>query len=691
MTKQFLLEVGLEEIPAHLVTPTMKQLETNVIKFLQEQRLTFDSFEPFSTPRRLAFRINGLAEKQQDIEEKAKGPAKKIAQNAEGEWTKAALGFARGQGVLPDALFIEELKGVEYVFANKYEVGRPVFEILQELPKIIASLNFPISMHWADYDYKFIRPVHWLVALLDKEIVPMTLFDVASSNRSRGHRFLGKETVIKDAADYEKDLLAQSVMVSAVERKAKIKEQINAIATKENWLVPLDDGLLEEVNNIVEYPTSFVGNFDEKYLEVPAEVLITSMKEHQRYFEVLSADGKLLNHFVSVRNGNEDYIENVARGNEKVLRARLEDAEFFYNEDLKVSIEASVKRLKSVAFHVKIGSMYEKMQRVQAMAQYLGGFVGLSSKELVDLNRASEIYKFDLVTNMVNEFPELQGVIGEEYALVKGENAAVAQAIREHYLPNSSDSDLPESNIGAVLAIADKLDTLFTFFTVGLGPKGSNDPYALRRQAYGVIRIIENKEWNFPIAELQRQMNQLVNQEADKFGITITDEEHAISTFMKGRIKQWLAAKKIRYDIIDAVVESKQEDLSQMFEVAEILKKQMAEEDFKASIESLTRVLNLSAKKEITQEIIIKPELFENEAEKALYQAVETIEKNVSQLSLNEVFMELKQLTPLIQAYFEDTMVMVDDDELRQNRLSQLKKLANLVISFANLEYLIVK
>ncbi|MGX7013689.1 glycine--tRNA ligase subunit beta [Vagococcus silagei] len=690
MTQQFLLEIGLEEVPAHLVTPSMNQLETKIRTFLDENRLSFEEIEQFSTPRRFAFRVNGLAEKQTDIDEKAKGPAKKIAQDAEGNWTKAGLGFARGQGVDADALYFEDLKGVEYVFANKHEIGKPAADILPELMTVVPTLNFPVSMHWANYDYKFIRPVHWLVALLDDKVLPMSLFDVVSSNVSRGHRFLGADTTIESAASYENALEKECVMVSATKRKATIEAQINQIANENNWKVELDADLLEEVNNLVEYPTAFVGNFDEKYLAIPSEVLITSMKEHQRYFEVYSETGELMNHFISVRNGNRDHIETVAKGNEKVLLARLEDAEFFYNEDLKTTIDACLERLKAVTFHVKIGSMYEKMLRVQAISQYLGEFVNLTETELKHLSRASQIYKFDLVTNMVNEFPELQGIIGEKYALVQGEAIGVAQAIREHYLPNSSDSELPQSNIGAILAIADKLDTLFTFFTVGLSPKGSNDPYALRRQAYGIIRIIEDKGWEFPIGELQDKIVEIINNRSTQFGIKLDDNQEAINVFMKGRIKQWLLAKKIRHDIIEAVVESEQKDLSNMFEVANILRKQMSEEDFKATIESLTRVLNLAAKKESIT-IDINPDLFKNQSEKALYAAVEAIDTQIETLTLKEMFDELKKLTPLIQDYFEDTMVMIDDEKVKENRLSQLRKLANIVVPFANLEHLVVK
>ncbi|MGY3765169.1 glycine--tRNA ligase subunit beta [Vagococcus vulneris] len=690
MSRQYLLELGLEEIPAHLVTPSMNQLAERVDNFLSENRLSYESMDSFSTPRRLAIRVNGLAEKQDDISEKSKGPAKKIALDNDGNWSKAAMGFAKGQGVSPDALFFEELKGVEYVYANRHEVGKLAEDILPNIAEVVSAMTFPVSMHWANYNFKFIRPVHWIVSLLDDKDIPVTVFDVASGNQSRGHRFLGQDTVIKNAASYEQALKEQFVLVDPSQRKSLIIQQIGTIEKENGWVIPLDGELLEEVNNIVEYPTAFVGNFDEKYLVIPSEVLITSMKEHQRYFEVLDKENNLQNHFVSVRNGNADYIDNVARGNEKVLRARLEDAEFFYNEDLKLSIETCVEKLKNVTFHVKIGSIYEKMQRVAAISRYIGEQVGLKQEELDDLARASAIYKFDLMTNMVNEFPELQGIIGEKYALIHGEKPTVAQAIREHYLPNSSDSELPVSDIGSVLAISDKLDSLLTFFAVGLVPKGSNDPYALRRQAYGIIRILDNKRWAFPIEAVEADIYQLINDNTELYGIKLTNNSEDISKFIKSRVKQWLLSKKIRHDIIDSIINSDQDDVTVMFDAANMLKEKAEQPQFKAAIEALTRVLNLASKNPET-DFIVNESLFDNDAEQKLHDAIEKIREDQEILTLKQRFDRLQELTPLIEAYFEDTMVMTDDEAVKKNRLNQLSQLAKLTTSIAKLEELVTK
>ncbi|MDY5171806.1 glycine--tRNA ligase subunit beta, partial [Enterococcus faecalis] len=571
MAKDLLLEIGLEEMPAHVVTPSRIQLEEKVIKFLDEHHLDYETVQSFATPRRLAVKVTAIPEKQADVEEEVKGPAKKIALDAEGNWSKAAQGFVRGQGVTTEDIVFKELNGVEYVYVTKFTKGQSAKEVLTKLNDVITSLTFPVTMHWANYDFEYIRPIHWIVALLDDEVIPFNVLDVTTGQTSRGHRFLGDDVTFQHANEYETKLKEQFVVVQPNERKQMIVDQANALAAEKNWQLALDEELLEEVTNLVEYPTAFVGSFDEKYLSVPDEVLVTSMKEHQRYFEVRNDQGLLMPHFIAVRNGDNVHLENVIKGNEKVLIARLEDAEFFYNEDKKLTIEACVEKLKNVTFHEKIGSIYEKMQRVALIAQIIGRKVGLSEDELEDLKRASEIYKFDLVTNMVGEFPELQGIMGEKYALLQGEKPAVATAIREHYLPTSSEGELPETAIGAVLALADKLDSVFSFFSVGMIPTGSNDPYALRRQTYGVIRIIEDKGWTFPLVQLQTEVDEAVNQDVEKYGVLLNEGQAEVVEFVKARLRQLLMTKNVRHDIIDAVVSAEQADLSKLFASANIL------------------------------------------------------------------------------------------------------------------------
>ena len=694
MAKDLLLEIGLEEMPAHVVTPSRIQLEEKVIKFLDEHHLDYETVQSFATPRRLAVKVTAIPEKQADVEEEVKGPAKKIALDAEGNWSKAAQGFVRGQGVTTEDIVFKELNGVEYVYVTKFTKGQSAKEVLTKLNDVITSLTFPVTMHWANYDFEYIRPIHWIVALLDDEVIPFKVLDVTTGQTSRGHRFLGDDVTFQHANEYEAKLKEQFVVVQPNERKQMIVDQANALAAEKNWQLALDKELLEEVTNLVEYPTAFVGSFDEKYLSVPDEVLVTSMKEHQRYFEVRNDQGLLMPHFIAVRNGDNVHLENVIKGNEKVLIARLEDAEFFYNEDKKLTIEACVEKLKNVTFHEKIGSIYEKMQRVALIAQIIGRKVGLSEDELEDLKRASEIYKFDLVTNMVGEFPELQGIMGEKYALLQGEKPAVATAIREHYLPTSSEGELPETAIGAVLALADKLDSVFSFFSVGMIPTGSNDPYALRRQTYGVIRIIEDKGWTFPLVQLQTEVDEAVNQDVEKYGVLLNEGQAEVVEFVKARLRQLLMTKNVRHDIIDAVVSAEQADLSKLFASANILKSRFEDQDFKPSMEALTRVINLAKK---GQELLgdteegIDPSLFENKAEKELYQAVNDLSEAFATRTIAENYEALVNLRPLIDAYFNETMVMVEDEKVKQNRLKQLMQIAKMALSIASLDLLIVK
>lgn len=689
MTENLLVEVGLEEMPAYVVAPSILQLEEKTKQFLQENHLAFSAINSFSTPRRLAIQVQDLAEKQADTEEEIKGPAKKIALDENGHWSKAAQGFVRGQGLTTDDIYFKTIKDTEYVYVTKKTVGKNAFDVLSGLKDVITSLTFPVTMHWNKFDFEYIRPIRWLVALLGEQVVPFKILDVQTDRITYGHRFLGKSVKLAHADMYEEQLQEQFVIANRFKRQEMIETQMQAIAQEHYWQIDMDEDLLAEVNNLVEYPTAFVGDFADKYLQLPVEVLVTSMKEHQRYFAVKTPEGKLLPHFISVRNGNETKIENVAQGNEKVLVARLEDAEFFYQEDQKLSIDECVEKLKNVTFHEKIGSMYEKMQRVQTITQIIGKYLGLSTEELADLQRAAQIYKFDLVTNMVDEFPELQGIMGEKYALLKGEKPEVAQAIREHYLPIASEGELPASNIGAVLAIADKLDSLLTFFAAGLKPKSSSDPYALRRQTYGIVRILAAKHWPFPFTSLQQKIEETINQNEGHYGTHLADQAAEVRNFLKGRLRQFLLAQEHRYDVIDAVLDADQDDLHQLFEAANTLGQHLYDEDFKSSIEALTRVMNLGQKDQ--SENAVDPTLFENETEENLYQAVKELEGKFAQQTVEENYQALTHLRPLIEDYFDQTMVMTDDEAVRNNRLALLRKITQMAIAVASLNDLVTK
>ncbi|MGX2943925.1 glycine--tRNA ligase subunit beta [Enterococcus alishanensis] len=691
MAKNLLLEIGLEEMPAHVVWPAIKQFQTKVAKFLEDHSLTYDTIETFSTPRRLAVRVTNIPDRQEDVQEEVKGPAKKIAQDSEGNWSKAAEGFVRGQGLTTDAITFREIKGVEYVYVTKYIHGKESKEVLADLVEVIKSLTFPTMMHWGTTEFEYIRPIHWIVALLNDEVIEMELLDVTSGRTTEGHRFLGDSVELANANEYEEKLAEQFVIADGQKRQAVIVAQIEELAAENKWTLDLDAGLLEEVTNLVEYPTAFVGDFEERFLSIPEEVLVTSMKEHQRYFEVRNEAGQLLPHFISVRNGNNVKLDNVIKGNQKVLTARLEDGEFFYQEDKKLTIDQLVEKLKNVTFHEKIGSIYEKMQRVTVIAQIIGKQVGLSETELTDLKRASGIYKFDLVTNMVGEFPELQGIMGEKYALLQGENPAVAQAIREHYLPISAEGALPESNIGAVLAIADKLDSVLSFFAVGMIPSGSNDPYALRRQTYGIVRIIEDKSWAFPFGQLQGAVVDAINADEGLFGIHFNKDQKELIDFFKGRLRQRLQLENIRHDVIDAVVDSNQDDFTRIFDIAQIFSQHTKDEFFKEAMEALTRVINLTKKTDQPLTGKIDPSLFENDSERELYAAIKEVEDEFGNQNMAENYQTLIGLRPVIERYFNDTMVMVEDEKVRNNRLLQLSKIADMAKALASIEKIITK
>ncbi|AKP66606.1 glycine--tRNA ligase subunit beta [Companilactobacillus ginsenosidimutans] len=689
MTKNYLLEIGLEEMPAHVVTPSINQLAQKTAKFLKDNRISFSEIDKYSTPRRLAIIIKDIAEKQDDIDVKAKGPSKKIAQDDEGNWSKAAQGFARGQGMTPDDIFFEELKGVEYAYIQKHESGKDVSEVLKGMTEVIKSLTFPTRMRWGNYDFEYIRPIHWLVSLLDDEEISLKILDVESGRMTRGHRFLGEDVEIDSVRDYVEKLRSQFVIVDAKERKDLIRDQIQTIADDNDWVVDIDEDLLEEVNNLVEFPTTFHGTFDSKYLEIPEEVLITSMKDNQRYFYARSHDGKLEPDFIGVRNGNSEHIENVIQGNEKVLVARLEDADFFFKEDQKKSISDYVAKLKTVNFHVKIGTMYEKMQRVHQISEHLAGLFGLSESEKTDLLRASDIYKFDLVTNMVDEFPELQGVMGEKYASIMGESDGVAKAIREHYMPISSDGELPATSVGATLAIADKIDSLVTFYAVGLIPSGSNDPYALRRQAYGIIRILDANNWSMNLNDLQKFVVENLNVPAK---LDLQANANDLNDFLIDRVKQLLNTTSVRNDIVDAVTSGSNIDPISMINTAKVLQKHVADVDFKSIMEALGRVVNLAAKADFKYSADLKmaDSLFENPSEKELDKQVQAIYNSQSKDATN-LYDQLASLKEVINSYFEENMIMDKNEDIKKNRLTQLVITNHLIAKLGDLSKIVVK
>lgn len=687
--RDLLLEIGLEEMPARFITDTINQLEQKTTDWLNGHKIAFEVISNYSTPRRLALLIEGISEAQEDIHEEAKGPAKKIALDDKGQWSKAAIGFTNSQGASVEDIYFKEINGIEYVHVKKFIKGKETKVLLPELKQVITDLYFPKNMRWADNDLKYVRPIKWLVALFGSEIIPFSITDVKTDRYSFGHRFLGERISFDEASDYVQTLLSQFVIVNASERKNAIISQIEKLMEENDWNIPMDENLLEEVNNLVEYPTVLFGKFEETYLDLPEQVLITSMKEHQRYFPVKSKVGKLLPFFVTVRNGDHMHLETVAKGNEKVLRARLSDASFFYNEDQKLKIEDCLKKLTTVVYHEEIGTLSKKNARVQEFANQIAGLINVTEEEKIAVNRAAEICKFDLVTNMVYEFPELQGQMGERYALQKGEGELVASAINEHYMPRNSEDQTPPSNVGAMLAIADKLDTISSFFAIGKIPSGSQDPYALRRQASGIIQILLAKKWTVSFEEILTISLKLVEQ-AGIQKKEIEEIQAELKTFFKLRIKHLLQEKGIRYDIIEAVLGGGIGVVSTLVKKAMLLEQSKDNPDFKENMEALSRVLNISSKAGQVKEI--NTQLFENEYEKTLFEQVQFLDTSLNTMVTEENYYQLLiSLKPAINAYFDHTMVMVENEEIKTNRLSLLTILAKYIVNFAKVNEIIVK
>ncbi len=687
--KDILLEIGLEELPARYVTDSMNQLADKVRNWLETMKINYRELKAFSTPRRLAVLVLDVAGTQEDVSEEAKGPARKIAQNDDGEWSKAAIGFSRGQGMSVDDIYYKEINGVEYAHVKKFIKGKQTIELLPELKDLITSIHFPKNMRWADNDLKYIRPIKWIMALFGQEVIPFSITNVTTADWSMGHRFLGGKWHLTNAKDYEEFMLEQKVIVDPVKRKNMIVEQLKNIEEAKDWVIPVDEDLLEEVNNLVEYPTALYGGFESEFLELPQEVLITSMKEHQRYFPVKSKDGKVLPQFVTVRNGGSDHLENVARGNEKVLRARLSDAAFFYHEDQKTDIDSCLNKLTSIVYHEEIGTLAEKVKRVRRLTNIITEKLSFSSQDKVDADRAAEIGKFDLVTNMVNEFPELQGVMGERYARQKGESEAVAIAINEHYKPRNAEDDTPATEVGAVLSVADKMDTICSFFAIGMIPSGSQDPYALRRQATGIVQILLHQNWTIGLEELIQESLSLLNEDG-KIKQKIEAVTDDLVTFFKLRLKYLLQEKDVRHDLIDAILGAEVGDIHSLFNRARVLEANKNKADFKENIEALSRVINIATKSESQGEI--NTSLFENDYEQRLYERYVSLQEQLSQHVTEETYFELLvSLKNDINQYFDHTMIMADDAAIKQNRLHLMAQLSDLIKKFANVSEIIVK
>ena len=674
MAKDLLFEIGAEEIPAGFMPNILGQLKQLAETKLNDAHLPFESIETYGTPRRLALIVKGLADASAEISERHKGPSASIAYDADGNATKAAIGFARGKGLDVADLVVED----GYIYAETKTAGVPAKDIVTDmLPQLITGLNFPKSMHWGDLDAKFVRPVRWLVALLDEEVIPVEFATVQSGNVSRGHRFLGADEItIKNAASYVETLKENFVMVDQDARRELISKQLHDMAASKNASIVWDDDLLEEINYLVEWPTALCGGFEESYLALPDAAIITPMKDHQRYFPLVDQDGKLLPMFLTVRNGSDHSIEVVQAGNERVLRARLDDAKFFFNEDRKKPLIDRQDGLTKIVFQEGLGNLADKTERLLKLGRVFGEECGLHEDAAVVLERATELAKTDLTTGMVTEFTELQGVMGKEYALLDGESPEVAEAIFEQYLPRFAGDVLPQTEAGKVLSIIDKVDNIVATFSRGLIPTGSQDPYALRRQTIGILNILLGSEWNISLRPIFKASMELLNVAADK------QEEllNQVEEFFTLRLKNIFLDREVPHHVIDLLLSNNELSVADAEGLVNALLANRIDENVEL-VQAYTRMYNLVKDVEYTG---VNRDLLKEDAEKALFEAAsKASESSLAAWEAGDyaaVVAVPATLVPTINQFFEDVMVMDKDEAIKANRL-QLLRLAYSVMA----------
>ena len=674
MAKDLLFEIGAEEIPAGFMPNILGQLKQLAETKLNDAHLPFESIETYGTPRRLALIVKGIADASAEISERHKGPSASIAYDADGNATKAAIGFARGKGLDVADLVVED----GYIYAETKTAGVPAKDIVSEmLPQLITGLNFPKSMHWGDLDAKFVRPVRWLVALLDEEVIPVEFATVKSGNVTRGHRFLGADEItIKNAASYVDTLKENFVMVDQDARRELISKQLHDMAASKNASIVWDDDLLEEINYLVEWPTALCGGFEESYLALPDAAIITPMKDHQRYFPLVGQDGKLLPMFLTVRNGSDHSIEVVQAGNERVLRARLDDAKFFFNEDRKKPLIDRQDGLTKIVFQEGLGNLADKTERLLKLGRVFGEECGLHEDAAVVLERATELAKTDLTTGMVTEFTELQGVMGKEYALLDGESPEVAEAIFEQYLPRFAGDVLPQTEAGKVLSIIDKVDNIVATFSRGLIPTGSQDPYALRRQTIGILNILLGSEWNISLRPIFKASMELLNVAADK------QEEllNQVEEFFTLRLKNIFLDREVPHHVIDLLLSNNELSVADAEGLVNALLANRIDENVEL-VQAYTRMYNLVKDVEYTG---VNSDLLKEDAEKALFEAAsKASEASLAAWEAGDyaaVVAVPATLVPTINQFFEDVMVMDKDEAIKANRL-QLVRLAYSVMA----------
>ncbi|MGL5440488.1 MAG: glycine--tRNA ligase subunit beta [Filifactoraceae bacterium] len=686
MSKDLFFEIGTEEIPARFIDSAILDMKNSLESQFNSLNLNYKTINIYSTPRRFAINIIGLDEIQPDIEEEFKGPAKKISYDENGNLTKSILGFLKGKGASEEDLYFKKLENEEYAYVTVKKKGVVTTDILKDIfDKMIRDVAFPKSMRWGGKNLRFVRPIRWLVCIFGEDIIKFNIEGIETGNKTKGHRFLGKEWIeISDFKDYVKKLEENFVILEQDKRKALILEKCNKVASELDGFLVLDEDILNEVNYIVEYPTAFYGSFREEYLKLPKEVVTTPMQAHQRYFPVVDKDGKLMNKFITVRNGDEFMIDNVRKGNEKVLEARLSDAEFFYKEDTKKHLDFFIEKLSTITFQQKLGTILDKTHRIKNMAMKLSDKMNYDKTYI---SRAAELCKVDLTTMMVFEFTELQGLMGKYYAEISKEPKVVSDAIFEHYLPRNAGDDLPSTSEGIILSIADKMDSLAGFFAIGITPTGSQDPYALRRQALGILNILKEKELPVTIEDLiEISLDNFSNLEFDRSYV----KEELFKFFML-RFENILSENGVRYDVINSIMSLRNNTIVEKFNKAKALNV-WCESDISQELSAYSRVANLT--KNIAS-ININESLFIDDSEKKLWEKYiyqkKCFEEHIKTKDYIKALNTFKYIIPSINNMFDTVMIMDKDESIKGNRLSMLVSIKDTMNEIGDLSEIVYK
>lgn len=701
MNRNVLLEIGTEEIPSSYIAPALEQMQKFTNDMLTEKMVNFGQIKTYATPRRLVLTIADVEEKSKDSVQEFNGPSAKAGKDANGNWTQAILGFSNKHQVKPEQLVIKDTpKGQYYTYSKKIK-GEKVTKILAEIfPIIIQKIYFPKTMVWESSCLKFARPIRTLVAMYGDKVIKFSLANgaIKSSNKTIGlHTLTTKPIIIKSADVYKETMQNNCVLIDQAERKERIVSSINEVANTISAKAILDESLVNEVNQLVEYPTAVLCKFNEKYLKLPPEVLITCLKKQQKCFAVKDSTGKLTNYFINVRNGKSDNLDIVRAGYEKVVVARLEDSVFFYDNDIKKPFEQSIERLKGLIFQKEIGTVYEKLTRIKTVANFINEENKLNINKDT-LTRVIDLSKTDLVSEMVFEYPELQGIMGRIYSKVAGESDEISKAIEQHYWPLSASGTLPEDILSVVVSLADKIDTVAADFAIGLEPSGSADPYGLRRMAIGIVRMI--REF-LPETDFEKILDMALNSLPEKIKEkdTFSTAKQRLVKFFWSRIENIYENEGYKFDEVKAVIIPSQKiglkvlgDIKKKLDALQNLRKESSFESITTIFKRASNILNQARKQKLNISDIVKTDLLKEEPEQNLYNQYVVIDKQLDELLSKKDYAnainKLNDIKPYLDNFFEKVMVMCEDENIKINRISLINYITEKFNSFVNLSSL---